>query len=174
MTSFQILQFSQSSALRWVRPSMVAEKQVFFLGCLVEGSHRGFKDTVILGFLLCSPCFTSCLSWPAALPALLLLLGLWSKLASLPQLPIRGLLTLTYNNTACWESLSDAHTATNIQGQMLELTHRFSHRSGLPSFSLNKYPLILRKKADDTFNSRYIRLYIFRCICVCELQMRDS
>lgn len=48
---------------------------------------------------------------PAALPSLLLLsLGLWSKLASLPQQPIRGLLTLTYNNTACWASLSDAHT----------------------------------------------------------------
>lgn len=86
------------------------------------------------GSPILQPCFTSSLFWttccsplPPSFLLLLLFLGLWSKLASLPQLPIRGLLTLTYNNTACWASLSDAHTWVHTQGQTQEPTHRFTH-----------------------------------------------
>lgn len=55
--------------------------------------------------------------FPSPLPPhSLSVLGLWSKLAFLPRLPIRGLLTLTYNNTACWAPFSHEHIWTQTHG----------------------------------------------------------
>lgn len=137
---------------------MVAKKQVF-CSWLLKGPTVGLRtqsSQVSHSAALDSPPVSP--GWPAALPFFLLLLSsLWSKLTSLPQLPIRGLLTLTYNNTACWASLSDAHMAANIEGQMLEPTRRFTHKSSLPSFS-QKIQLITEKEGDDTLDASEIEL----------------
>lgn len=90
------------------------KKQLFDTSLVEQVVRPDVQDTVLpdsaaLASPSASPLDVGPLS-PSA--SLLLFLGLWSKLASLPQLPIRGLLTLIFNNTACWASLSDAHSQT--------------------------------------------------------------
>lgn len=115
---------------------------------------------------------------PAALPSLLLFLGLGSKLASLPQLPIRGLLTLTYNNTARWASLSDPHTWVQTHRGKYRNPHTDSHKDQAPHTSSPKNNYSLRDQQAG-WDLRYIvnacklMWIIFACVhdqtsvCVC-------